>query len=605
MKPSDIPSFLSSVAPFSELGTARLTELARQLEILQIDADQEIGQFGSAEPQDLFIVVDGAVVLQAEDATILEHRGEGELFGHAICFGAGPRRYSVVATEPVTLLRLKSEQLAELGRQEPMLASFLSAGPGARLRAADQRTVTRLGQLTLRPPITISSGASIAESARRMADHQVSCVPVLDEQRLVGILTDRDLRNRVLGAGVDPARPVTEVMTPGPITVSPEDRVEDALVEMMRTGIHHLPIQNQDGGLVGIISSGDLLRLQSPHPLRLVRDIQRAESAAAVAELARKGPGLLAGMCRQGSEVTEVGRVAGLITDACTRRLLSLAQDELGEAPMAWAWLAFGSQARLEQGLISDQDNGLLMAESPDEQSADYFKRLADFVCDGLNDCGYVYCPGEVMAKGKWRMSYQDWRRTFSGWISQPEPKSVMQSSIFFDMRGVAGDIELAGRLHGEVLAMAKDSKIFRRFLAAESMGNRPPLGLFRQFVQERDGEKTQGLNLKKRGVIPIVDLARVRALEGAIGAVHTEERLRAAAARDIMNERDADDLVHALRFIGNVRLRHQVALYEKGEKPNHLVDPDSLSGLHRRYLRSAFGIVQTAQEALTNRYQI
>ena len=605
MKPSDIPSFLGSVAPFSELARARLTELAGQLEILRIDADQEIGQFGAAEPQDLFIVVDGAVVLRAEDASILEHRGEGELFGHAICFGAGPRRYSVVATEPVTLLRLKSEQLAELGRQEPMLASFLSAGPGARLRAADQRTVTRLGQLTLRPPITISSGASIAESARRMADHQVSCVPVLDDQRLVGILTDRDLRNRVLGAGVDPARPVTEVMTPGPITVSPEDRVEDALVEMMRTGIHHLPIQNQDGGLVGIISSGDLLRLQSPHPLRLVRDIQRAESVAAVAELARKGPGLLAGMCRQGSEVTEVGRVAGLITDACTRRLLSLAQDELGEAPMAWTWLAFGSQARLEQGLVSDQDNGLLMAESPDDQAADYFKRLADFVCDGLNDCGYVYCPGEVMAKGKWRMSYQDWRRTFSGWISQPEPKSVMQSSIFFDMRGVAGDIELAGRLHGEVLAMAKDSKIFRRFLAAESMGNRPPLGLFRQFVQERDGEKTQGLNLKKRGVIPIVDLARVRALEGAIGVVHTEERLHAAAARDIMNERDADDLVHALRFIGNVRLRHQVALYEQGEKPNHLVDPDSLSGLHRRYLRSAFGIVQTAQEALTSRYQI
>ena len=605
MQSAETCTFLADVAPFSELSADEIERIVKACTPLDFASGDLVGSFDQSGGHGLYVIAAGAVVIKAADGSPLEQRGEGELFGHAICFGGAPADYSVEAIEPLQLLHLDAAGLRTLGERHPHIARFLSDSPGARLRGAGHHRPTRLAELALRAPVTGNPDESIADTAALMSRHQISCVPLVRDGNLIGIVTDRDLRNRVLGEGVDPARPIAEVMTPDPVTVNLEHRIDDAIVEMMRLGIHHLPVVNENGALTGVISSGDLLRQQSPHPLRLVRDIQRAETVADVAEHARLGPGMLAGMAAQGSQVTEVGRVAGLITDACTRRLLALAQDELGEAPMKWTWLAFGSQARLEQGLISDQDNGLLLAEKPDAEAAEYFLRLATFVCDGLNDCGYVYCPGEVMAKGEWRMSQADWRKTFAGWIAEPKPKSVMQSSIFFDMRGVAGDLGMAQSLHAEVLGKARESKIFRRFLAAESMGHRPPLGLFRQFVQERDGGKSQGLNLKKRGVIPIVDLARVRAMEGAILAVHTEERLRAAGAQGIMNEDDADDLIHALRFIGNVRLRHQVALYEQGEKPNHLVDPDELSGLHKRYLRSAFGIVRTAQEALANRYQV
>jgi CBS domain-containing protein len=314
---------------------------------------------------------------------------------------------------------------------------------------------------------------------------------------------------------------------------------------------------------------------------------------------------MLAGLAQSGAGMSEVGRIAGRITDACTRRLLALTVDALGEAPMDWTWLAFGSQARLEQGLISDQDNGLLLAEEPDADAAEYFRRLAEAVCDGLNECGYVFCPGGVMAKGEWRLSYAAWRARFDDWMREPAPKSVMQSSIFFDLRAVAGNGELAGKLHREVLDQARDAEIFRRFLAAESIGHRPPIGLFRQFVQERGGEQSKGLNLKKRGVIPIVDLARVRALEGGLDVIHTEERLQAAAEAEQISAGDADDLIHAFRFIGDIRLRHQARQLEAGRQPDHLVDPDELSGLHRRYLRSAFGIVSAAQGALSQRYML
>jgi len=605
MRPADCCAFLANVAPFSELPGEEIERLIGAAQTLSFGAGEAVGEFSQPGDHGLYVIVAGAAVLKAADGRPLEHRGEGELFGHAVRFDGTACNYTVEASEELELLHFPAAALADLGQRNPRFARFFSDGPGARLREAGVHRPTKLGELPLRAPVTGDPGRSISETAALMSRHQVTCVPLLRDGALVGIVTDRDLRNRVLGRGVDPGRPIADVMTPDPVTVTTSHRIEDALLEMMRLGIHHLPVMGEDGRLASVISSGDLLRQQSPHPLRLVRDIQRAESATVVAQLGRQGPGMLAVMARLGSQVTEVGRVASMITDACTRRLLTLAQDQLGEAPMAWTWMAFGSQARLEQGLVSDQDNGLLLAESPQGEAAEYFRKLADFVCDGLNECGYIYCPGGVMAKGEWRMGYADWRRTFSRWILEPKPMSVMQSSIFFDMRGVAGDLAMPRRLQAEVLQQASQSKIFRRFLAADSMGHRPPLGLFRQFVQEHDGEKSQGLNLKKRGVIPIVDLARVRALEGAISAVHTEERLRAAGEQGVMNERDADDLIHALRFIGNVRLRHQVALYDRGEKPNHLVDPDELSGLHRRYLRSAFGIVRTAQEALSNRYQV
>ena len=460
-----------------------------------------------------------------------------------------------------------------------------------------------LGELELRPPITAGPDTSIAECARRMAEHHVSCLPILEDGELTGIITDRDLRNRVLAKGLDPDIPVREIMTPNPATVPLGGRIEAALVEMMRLGIHHLPVTGENGALAAVVSSGDLMRVQSPHPLRLVRDIQRAPDSAAVAELARRGPRMLAGLANAGAGASEVGRIAGRITDACTRRLITLAEQELGAPPLEYAWLAFGSQARLEQGLISDQDNGLLLAEAPDDSAAGYFQTLATRVCDGLDACGYVFCPGGVMAKGEWRMGFREWRQRFDGWIREPAPKSVMQSSIFFDMRAVAGSQALAERLHREVLKQARDSEIFRRFLAAESLGHKPPVGLFRQFVQEHGGQQSKGLNLKKRGVIPIVDLARVRALEGALEVIHTEERMQAAAETGAITSRDADDLIHALKFIADIRLKHQARQLEAGQTPDHLVDPDELSGLHRRYLRSAFGIVSEAQKALALRY--
>lgn len=601
----DITRFLHTVAPFSELAPDAVEAVAARLRIRYHPQGDSLGEFDPPGRNGLFILRKGAVELLDRSGDTLEQRGEGDLFGHSIAFGGDISGYCVRAVEDCLVWHLAPDDVTSFLQRQPRLASFFEGGPGARLREESLTHLRHetLGDLRLKPPIMARPGTPISECARTMAEHHVSCLPIMEDGRLIGIITDRDLRNRVLAPGLDPDNPVREIMTRNPATVSLTGRIEAALVEMMRLGIHHLPVTGENGALAAVVSSGDLMRVKSPHPLRLVRDIQRARDALAVAELARQGPRMLAGLANAGAGASEVGRIAGRITDACTRRLLELAEQELGAPPLEYAWLAFGSQARLEQGLISDQDNGLLLADSPDETAAEYFATLATRVCDGLDACGYVFCPGGVMAKGEWRMSFREWRRRFDGWIREPAPKSVMQSSIFFDMRAVAGSRELAERLHREVLKQACDSEIFRRFLAAESLGHKPPVGLFRQFVQEQGGKQSRGLNLKKRGVIPIVDLARVRALEGALEVIHTEERIEAAADGGLITSRDADDLIHALKFIADIRLKHQARQLEAGRTPDHLVDPEELSGLHRRYLRSAFGIVSAAQKALALRY--
>ncbi len=381
--------------------------------------------------------------------------------------------------------------------------------------------------------------------------------------------------------------------------------LDDALLMMMRQGYHHLPVMEDDKP-VGLVTAGDLLRAQSEHPLRLLQDIQRQRDVPGLEALSQRMPALFTRMVDLGRDVEQVGRLVTQVTDAFTIRLVELAAEDLGPAPMEWAWMAFGSQGRMEQTARTDQDNGIVTAETASGDAARWFDRLSRRVCEGLDRLGYVFCPGEIMALNpKWRVSLDEWRGHFDGWIETPTPKSVMHSSIFFDLRCITGSSALVESLREHALAGARDNRIFRRFMAANAITHQPPLGFFRRFVQEDDGSQEEGLNLKHRGIVPIIDLVRLRALEGALPEVNTFDRLRTAADAGIMNEADAANLEDALNLIGRLRLEHQAQQLAAGEAPGNLVPAAALSPLMRRNLKAAFMLVREAQQALQLRYQV
>ena len=597
--------FLHTVQPFNSLAGEDLQELARKLEANYYPQGKAI--FASRPSPGLAIIRKGAARLLDKDHRFLDKRSEGEIFGHDIYFHGELKDYFAEAEEDCLLWHLNADDFQQLCKRHPLIGEYFSSHLMSRLSAAIQvkHTVTQVKDLLNREPVLVDSEVSIREAAQEMSTENVSSILVVQDGELCGIVTDKDLRRRVLVEGLDSGLSIKTVMTTNPMSIPAETDVDSALLIMMRKNYHHLPVVD---GLkpLGLVTAGDILRAQSEHPLRLVRDIYKKNSIDELLVLSQRLPSLYERMVNLGRGVGQIGRMVTHVTDAFTVRLIQLAEQKLGPAPMAFAWVVFGSQAREEQTARTDQDNGLVLERDADEDEGRYFAKLSTMVCDGLDQLGYVYCPGEVMALNvKWRVPLPKWKRYFDRWVDEPSPKSVMHSSIFFDIRCVYGDTALVDSLQEHVSKITSGNRIFLRFMAANALSQRPPLGFFRRFVQEDDGTHSEGLNLKHRGIVPIIDLVRIRALEAGIREANTFRRIAQATAAGVMNEKDASSLRDALILINRIRISHQSALMVAGEKPTNFVPPEELSPLMRRNLKAAFMLVQEAQNALEHRYQV
>jgi CBS domain-containing protein len=597
--------FLHTVHPFNTLETGDLRKLARKLEAAYYPQGKTI--LSSQPAPGLAIIRKGAVRLVDRDHKFLDKRSERELFGHGIYFHGELKDYVAEAEEDCLLWHLDEKAFADLRARHEAIAEYFSSQLRSRLSAATRlkQSVTEIRGLLKREPVSVEHKTSIRKATQRMSADDVSSVLVMCDGQLCGIVTDKDLRHRVLAQGLDPGLPIEQVMTRNPMSIDAGADVDTALLQMMRQNYHHLPILDQ-GKPLGLVTAGDILRAQSEHPLRVVRDIYKKNSIEELVVLSKRLPDLFARMVNLGRGVEQIGRMVTLITDAFTIRLIQLAEQQLGPAPIPYAWIVFGSQAREAQTARTDQDNGLVLEREANGEEAEYFAKLSELVCGGLDQLGYVYCPGEIMALNvKWRVSLAKWKRHFDGWVDEPDPKSVMHCSIFFDMRCVYGENGLVDALQEYAITRARDNRIFRRFMAANALTHRPPLGFFRRFVQEDDGSQSEGLNLKHRGIVPITSLVRIRALEAGIREPNTYRRIKLAVEAGAMNENDASSLRDALVLINRTRLSHQSAQVTAGEKPTNFVPTEDLSPLMRRNLKAAFMLVVEAQNALALRYQV
>jgi CBS domain-containing protein len=306
-----------------------------------------------------------------------------------------------------------------------------------------------------------------------------------------------------------------------------------------------------------------------------------------------------------GMKAQQISQILTAISDAVTVRLIQLAEKKLGPAPVPWCWAGFGSQARGEQLLGADQDNGMIIDDSVEASQLTWYEELADFVCDGLNECGYVYCPGGIMAKtDEWRQPLSTWKQTVRRWAVSPTPDAVMRVSIFFDIRAIYGDSGLARRLQKTMLKQASTNSIFLAALAANALASRPPLGIFRRFVVDRDGEHRDSVDLKKRGVLPVTEIVRLHALARKINAVNTDERLQALAHAKHLTIVDSRNLADALHFIQQLRIKNQCQQIVRGEKISNYLNPRDLPKMAKEQLRDAFTIIDEAQSAVRHTYR-
>ena len=557
----------------------------------------------------LHLIVRGQVELKdAASAAVVTLRA-GELFG----YGTAARLaggWTARAQGDVLLARFGRTDVDALCAVQPALRCFLSV---AHEVAGNARTTdphlnlmtTPVRALVRRMPITVAPTTTIREAAQLMRDQRVSSVLIVEQGHLFGLVTDRDLRNRAVAQGIDTAQPVIDIATVAPMTMDVRKPAFDALLLMARHNIHHVPVMDGDA-VAGMITATDVTEQHSTSAVYLAGDIYKQTTVEALAAAAARVRALQQNLAAAGATAYSTGHIITAITDAITCRLLQLAEAKFGPAPVDYVWVAAGSQARSEQTAKSDQDNCLVLDDSYDEaRHGDYFKALSAFVCDGLDACGYIHCPGEMMAMtDQWRQPRARWAQYFRKWTAEPEPKALMLTCVFFDLRAIYGKSSLLDELRRDVLARTQGNRIFLAYMVGNALTHQPPLGLFNRMSTIRSGEHRGTIDLKHTGIVPIVDLARVYALAGGHDAVNTHDRLASAAASHEISEQSARDLRDALEFIATLRIRHQARQLGAGGSADNFLKPDELSNFERSQLKDAFAVVQTLQSVLGQRYQ-
>ncbi|MBB4212271.1 CBS domain-containing protein [Rhodothalassium salexigens DSM 2132] len=611
----EVHDFLAQHRPFDALPGERLRAIARVLR-LRYERKGALILDAGARNDTFFMVRSGAVEVREGGTDLTSRLVEGEYFGYRSLLRDGVTRNSVRALEDTLLICLDAAVFRRLIDEEPMVARYFAMAEADRLRAAmesfhrhhlghdETRLVSaRVGDLGPRRAVVACGGDTpVAEVARRMAAADVSTMLVTDaDGALAGIFTDKDLRRRVVGKGLALDRPVAEVMTPQPVTMAAEATALEALLAMTKRNIHHIPVVDADADPVAVISANDLLSQLSGQALYVTARIEKAEDPAAVAEAARATGASLLALVEAGAPPQAVGHFVSSIGEAVHRRLAQLAEAELGPPPVPYALLVFGSLAREDQSARSDQDNGLLIDDAYDVRAhGGYFEALGRRICDGLDAAGYPYCKGGIMASNPdWRLPLSGWQRTFARWITEPEPKSIMNATIFFDHRAVHGEVALMARLRDHVLGLAHGDTIFLAHMTQDALRASVPLGFFRKLVLIKDKEHKDSLNLKRQGIMPITDIARVYALASGSPTVNTRERLAAAVSAGLLAASDGADLTDAWDFVAGVRLKHQAAQVRAGETADNFVSPGALSRFERDHLRDAFALIRQAQNAI------
>ena len=610
----EIRDHLQRFPPFDALPDDSLDAIARQVEVAYFKAGTDILLYGAAI-HELHYVRSGAVEIYRRNGALYNRLSEGDLFGQAGLLRSNKVRFPARAIEDSLIYFIPATVFAQLCEEHDGFAEFVEAEGQSRLKSAveSQGQASELIQIKVRKlisrqPVTASPHTSVQQAAQLMTEQSVSSLVIVDDNApaasMVGILTDRDLRTRVLAMGLDSTTPVSEVMSPNPITIQADDSVFDAMLSMLRHNIHYLPVV-QRRRPIGIINLSDIIRYESQSSLYLVNSIFNQPDVAGLQSLLPDLRATFIRMVNDHATAHMVGSAMAGIGRAFTQRLLELAEQTLGPPPVPYCFMVAGSMARDEQLLVTDQDNALVLDDRFDPAQHDaYFAALAQFVSDGLAACGYSYCKGGIMASNaQWRQPLSVWRDYFQQWIDKPKPQTLLHSCIFFDLDGVYGEVELVENLKDLLAQKASSNPAFLAALARNALNRTPPLGFFRTFVMETDGQQKHIINLKGRGTAPLTDLIRVHALACGSKAQNSLERLDAIGKTKLLQPEALGQLRYALEFLSLVRVRHQAMAAAEGAQPNNYIEPEKVSASDRHNLKEAFQVLSNAQKFLRFRY--
>lgn len=596
---------LRTQAPFSGMAEADLAWLVERLSVVYFPQDMTLLE-ASGKPLDhLFIVKQGVIEAEApgKPGTRVLQLTSGEMFplGALLTKRAAANRY--IAASDAFCYRLEAGDFHALLGRSRVFSDFCTRRIASLLEQS-QRTVQSeyalaqddenrfsrpVRSLVRQAPLSVSPDTPLAEALAAMDTLRVGSIVVCDDAaHPIGILTLKDVLQRVTLAGIPLTTPIAAVMSVAPVTLEGAAPVSDALLLMARRGIHHLPLV-EGGRLIGVISEKDVFALRRLSMQGITGAIARAEDPASLPALTRDIGALAHNLLAQGMDAENLTAVVSSLNDGLTQRVIELESRAASLPDVQWCWLALGSEGRMEQTLATDQDNALIF-KGATEAERTALLAFAERVNQRLAECGFPLCTGGIMASNpKWCLSVEEWRATFANWIHRSDAPALLHASIFFDFRPLYGAHELSEELREWLNASIQDNRLFLKRMVENALANRPPLGLVRDFVLSSDGAQAHTLDLKINGVTPFVDAARIFALHAGVNETGTAARLRGAARTWKMAVGEVEAWVGAFHFIQLLRVRHQHAQQSPREIVGNRIDPEQLNALDRRILKEAF----------------
>lgn len=627
--PETVAAFLGKIMPFKELEPEIIRQVARQVKIDFFPKGTKLLQAGKSEINYLYLIQQGGVksfIVDDEGAvTLKDWRGEGEYIGALGIIRGTPANLDVETVEDTFCYLLPKAVFLDLIKSQPGFSQYYLKSFSEKVVAAAYSELRRhrvgrssdsslhlfsiqVGDIIRQEPRKVAADSSIREAASKMAEFRVASLLIHEpgnEEQIIGIVTDRDLRNKVLAPGRDYNEPIRVVMSAPVATVLSQASCFDALLRMMSGSIHHLAVEQKDK-IIGVITSHDIALLQGHAPYSLFKEIGRQQTIAGLYPLSRKIPELIRNLIKEGARAGNISRMIAVLNDQILERLLTLLEEELGPPPVDYCWLLMGSEGRKEQTFRTDQDNAILYEDPADAAQAteceEYFSGFARKAIDHLVQCGYPLCPGGIMAANpKWRQPLSVWKQCFSDWTATPEPEEVLNASIFFDFRAGFGKAILADELRQHLNGLTQKSELYLLHLARQCLAAKAPLSFFKNFIVEKDGEHKNKLDIKVQGITPFVNFARILALKHSIRETNTLARLHVLSQEKIISDELWKETVDAYEMQMQMRLVHQLNQIETGTEPDNHIAPADLTDLDRRLLRDAFELIDRLHVVLKN----
>ena len=635
-----VVDFLKKFPPFSFLSPELLTQVAKQVDLIYFEKDEFLFQKGEPAKNYFFVVREGAIKLtdfiDGKEQT-MGFCDEGDVFGVLALLGKRPYILNAKANENSLIIAVPVAVFDKILKENSQVSLYFASGFASgqvviRSDLSETQKVRSLlgksaqqdglllfpGQASInysQPVVQCQLGDTISRAVAKMSEAKVGSIVIVNKDNCPqGIITDKDLRNRLIAKGLPYTTLVEEIMSQPVVTAKKDLEFSQIYLNMVKNRLHHL-VFTEDGtdqsGMVGIISDHDVLLSQGNSPAVLIKALQDSEDVHEIAKLRNQAEGMLIYFLENELAIDFIAGIITEINDTIIQRAIHIAKSrhsaqfpEVCDTP--FCFLGLGSEGRGEQLLRTDLDNAIVYEDVPDylqEKARGFMHLLARDVMDILFACGFHSCPAEMMANNpKWCQPISQWKDYFSQWIRKSDQPSLLMASIFFDFRAVAGKVALAEELTIHVYEEISKGKIFLNFFAKNALLNPPPLGFFRNFIIEKSGEHAEKFDIKLRAMMPLADAARVLILNHqVVGINNTFKRYEKLAELEPNQAALFKDAGKAYEIFMRFRALEGLSSSSSGR----FIQPDSLGKLQRQLLKNAFFPIDEIQKILRVRFQL